>query len=63
MATRYSARRRMQLTRREPHREGFEFQGRWITPDEAHRTCKALMDHFDRLPREKRDYVNEKGEW
>ena len=48
---------------REQQREGFEFQGRWITPEEAHKTCKAVMDKFDRLRKEDRDYVNSTGKW
>jgi hypothetical protein len=46
---------------RRDFREGFPFEGRWITPDEAHATCKARMDQIDRLPREVRDRINEKG--
>ena len=47
---------------RQPVREGFEFQGRWITPEEAHRECKAMMDRIDALPKEKRLYIYEHNE-
>jgi hypothetical protein len=53
-------RRKRQLPRKK-YREGFEFEGRWITPDEAHRACKELMDRVDRLPKEKRSYLKEHG--
>lgn len=42
-------------------REGFWFEGRWITPDEAHKACKELMDRVDALPREKRLYLKQYG--
>ena len=53
--------RRKPLSPLQPHREGFEFEGRWITPEEAHRTCKDMMDRVDALPKEKRDYLHEHG--
>lgn len=43
-------------------KEGFEFQGRWITPEEAHRECKSMMDRIDALPKEKRLYIYEHNE-
>lgn len=56
-------RRRQRLKRScSDRREGFEFQGRWITPDEAHRQCAAMMARFDALPKETRLYVYEHGE-
>lgn len=46
---------------RNDYREGFEFEGRWITPDEAHRACKVMMDRVDALPKEAREYLHKYG--
>lgn len=45
----------------EDRREGFEFEGRWITPEQYHENCKRVMDWLDTLPRELRDLANEHG--
>jgi hypothetical protein len=42
-------------------REGFEFDGKWWSPDEIHAVCKARMDNLDKAPREIRDRVNSEG--
>jgi len=46
---------------RRDFREGIKFDGRWFTPEELHRTCKARMLAFDQLPRKLRDRINEEG--
>lgn len=53
--------RRNRLENKKAYREGFEFEGRWITPDEAHRVCKDKMDRFDALPKEKRQIIHRLG--
>jgi hypothetical protein len=42
-------------------RWGFEWEGRWITPEEAHRMAKKLMDRVDALPEDKRLYLKQHG--
>lgn len=42
-------------------REGFWFEGRWITPEMAHAACKELMERVDALPKEKREYLHQHG--
>lgn len=42
-------------------REGLQFCGRWYTPEELHAICEARMQAFDKLPKKKRDSVNERG--
>lgn len=51
--------RRKRLMKREPHREGFEFMGKWQTPEMIHRQCKEWMDWFDRLPKNERERIHE----
>lgn len=52
-------RRRSRPAKPRDTREGFWFNGRWITPDEAHRMCKELMDRVDKLPKHVREYIHE----
>ena len=49
------------LTDRRDFREGFEFEGRWWTPDEVHRMCAARMEMVDQLPVELRAKLNRDG--
>ena len=49
------------LTDRRDFREGFEFEGRWWTPDEVHRMCAARMEMVDQLPVELRAKLNREG--
>ena len=51
--------RRLQFPR--DYREDFLFEGRWITPEEAHAACKDLMDRVDSLPKADREYIHEHG--
>ena len=55
-------RNRRRFPRPTDRREGFEFQGRWITPEEAHRECAAMMARLDALPRETRLHIYEHNE-
>ena len=56
----YKFRKRMVYNRRD-FREGFEFEGRWWTPDEVHRMCAARMEMVDQLPVELRAKLNRDG--
>ena len=46
---------------RRDFREGFEFEGRWWTPDDVHRMCAARMEMVDQLPVELRAKLNRDG--
>ena len=54
-------RRKQRFKAPRDHREGFLFEGRWITPEEAHAACKDLMDRVDSLPKAEREYIHEHG--
>lgn len=43
-------------------REGFDFRGKWQTPEMIYRRCAREMEWFDALPPEKREIVKQNGE-